>query len=232
MTFASTFGRTFSPTFQPSSQAAASSGGTITVGTAADTRINSSGSSSNFGASTVIAVGRFVSDGNVQKSLLRFNLSSITGSVISASLDLFIGDATYSYANTIVDIYKITDANGDWIEGTANSAAQTGSPCWNYKAYHASTPTNWAGSTGLSTAGTDYVNTVIGTFTVPSSFSVGTKLTASLSASVVNEWMGESTNNGILLRPRTLTGSNQGFHFCTKEHTTESYRPALTVTYE
>jgi len=228
MTFGSVFGRTFSPAFQPKSQAAASTGGTITVGTAADTRINLGGLSKNFGASTVIAVGRFLYDENVQKSLLRFNLSSITGSVISASLDLFIGDATYSYANTIVDIYKITDANGDWIEGTANAAVQTGSSCWFKKVYDT---TDWAGSQGLSTADTDYVNTVIGTFTVPASFSVGTKLTASLSASVVNEWMGEATNNGILLRSRTLTGSNQGFHFCTKEHATESYRPTLTVTY-
>lgn len=231
MTFGSIFGRTFSPTFQPSSQAASSSETTVTVGTAADTRLISNAINNNYGTDTVVGVGRFVYDTNIQKPLLRFDLSLFTGNVISASLDLFIADTTYSYAGTIVDIYKISNANGDWIEGTVGSAAQTGSPCWKYKAYHASTPTNWAGSAGLSTAGTDYIDTVIGTFTVPSSFSVGTKLTASLSASVVNEWMGESTNNGILLRARTLTGSNQGFHFCTKEHATESYRPTLTVTY-
>lgn len=49
--------------------------------------------------------------------------------------------------------YFIADVNADWVEGTANNAAQAGSSCWNFKNYNT---VAWAGSAGCSTSGVDY----------------------------------------------------------------------------
>ena len=230
MTFASSFGRTFSPTFQPSSQAGGIVGGTVTVGTAADTYIYSTPAyaDNNYGAKNVMETYTR----NIRKVLMRFNLLSIPASATctSATLSLTVGGT--HYANRTFALFEIASANGNWVEGTANGSAETGSPCWNYKAYDVSTPTSWAGSAGMSTANTDYVDTVLGSIKPTSIQYGGTKLDIPLNASglaVINSWFGQSTNSGLA---GWYTDTASATNWCSKEHTTESYRPTLTVTYE
>jgi len=228
MTFGSTFGRVLSPTFQPSSQAAGGIvGGTVTVGAAADTWLNkASPYTQNYGGAT--GLGFNTSD--IRKSLYRFNLSSIPASATCTAAKITLTGSSTVYSGRKFLAYEIASANGDWVEGTADGSAETGSPSWNYKAYHASTPTSWAGSTGMSTAGTDYIDTLIaesaGTAVSPNN-PIDIVFNAS-GLAVVKSWFGESTNNGVAIWYNT----GASFNMYSKENATESYRPTLTVTYE
>ena len=230
MTFGSTFGRTFSPTFQPKSQAAASAGGTVTVGAAADTWLNNASPYTyNYGAAASVGINT----PNVRKALFRFNLSAIPASATctAASLTITAASKIWPGSTRTFSIYEVASANGDWVEGTGNGSAVTGAPCWNYKAYHASTPTSWAGSNGMSTAGTDYIDTALATYTVyPSAVEINNSFDFVFNASgraVVKSWFGQATNSGIVAWYNC--GTSVSWH--TKEASTESYRPTLTVTY-
>ena len=170
-------------------------------------------------------------------TLYRFILSSIpSGSICSAcSIALTVTANEYTGdGSSTLSFFKVTDANGDWVEGTKDSdTAGEGEPCYAYKKYSATTPTNWAGSAGMTTAGTDYVNTVLGSFTWLHNETVGTQKSATFNASglsVIQSWFGEATNNGLVAV--TTAGYNfRSPYSAFAEHATASYRPVLTVTY-
>lgn len=225
MTFGSTFGRVFSPTFQPKSQAV-KAGGTVTVGAAADTSLNNANPYTyNYGASVTLVYNMH----SLRAALYRFDLSSIPASATCTAAKMTLTLATTTYGTRYFKFYEVASANGDWVEGTGNGSAVTGAPCWNYKAYHASTPTSWAGSGGLSTAGTDYIDTVIAQNSGAAA-SANTPIDITFNAAgllIVKSWFGQSTNSGIV--GWYDTGTNVSMH--SKEASTESYRPTLTVTY-
>jgi len=118
-----------------------------------------------------------------RKALLRFDLSSIPS---DATCDL----ATYTVysggggLNTHT-IYSVASGNGAWTETGATWDTMDGS-------------TNWAGSAGLGTSGTDYEASPIGSGTF--NFNpAGTPTDFSLNATRVKGWFGASnTNYGIL----------------------------------
>jgi len=227
MTFGSVFGRTFSPTFQPKSQAGGVVGGTATFNAVADTTIRRASATYNYGASVTL----YSHNAYNGSSLHRFNLSTIPASATCTAAKLAVTASAIYYGATgrKFIIYQIASANGDWVEGTADGAEETGSPCYSYKAFHASTPTNWAGSAGLSSPGTDYVNTIIGELEVTDTVAANTTVEIPFNASglaVIKSWFGESTNSGILLRFAVASNIHS------REASTESYRPTLTVTYE
>jgi len=223
MTFGSTFGRVLSPTFQPKSQAAASAGGTYTFSASDDTYLVSA-NNSNYGMYPSVVIGTT----STRRSLFRFKLNSIpSGATCSAAKITLTVSATYWTACTF-SIYQIASANGDWIQGTkSNSEAAVGDPTWNYKKYATDA---WAGSAGMSTAGTDYVDTVIGSYTSSGQMNAGTVFEIPFNATglnVVKSWFGQASNSGISIFMNGTSTSN--VH--SKEATTESYRPYLTVTY-
>lgn len=224
MTFGSVFGRTFSPTFQPHSQAAVSGGDTATVVANGDTYLVSA-NNSNYGRYDFVVLNT----STVRTGLCRFILSSIPSSATCLSAKMTVSFNHGISAPAVISIYEIASANGDWVEGNAKGYAETGSACWNYKAYHASTPTSWAGSAGMSTAGTDYVDTIIGSYTLSTgTVSANTPIDIIFNASglaVVKSWFGESTNSGIVI------WANKQLVLNSSEVSTESYRPTLTITY-
>jgi hypothetical protein len=182
----------------------------------------------NYGAALAIFPG--------YKMLFRFDLSSITsGSTCSAAtIKITTPDTQTRTGTPTISYYKISDANGDWIEGTGiPDTAKTGEPCWSYKAYDATNPISWAGSAGLSTAGTDYINTVLGSVTFPYTCNPGDSYTATFNAdgrTVLQSWFGVISNNGLVA---IVTSGVGGWtqQVCMSEHATEAYRPVLTVTY-
>lgn len=196
-----------------------------TVTTAKDTRLLSINSNENHGNDTLLSSGRYDGDTNVQRTLIEFNVSSISTDAIidSATLYFYIGDADYSYSDTLIDMYDIAAANTDWVEG---DGTPSGNSTWSMKVYNTD---SWAGTAGLLTAGTDYVNTVLATFTIPTTHPVGTEFSASISTSAVGAW--RTTNNGQLLKSRVETITNSGGHFCSSDHATTGYRPKLVVVY-
>jgi hypothetical protein len=163
------------------------------------------------------------------KALLRFDLSSIDSSDICTDADLYMTPAENNTGSVVNNIYKVSDANGDWIEGTKNGAAAgSGEPCWNAKEADGSggVTTAWAGSAGLSTAGTDYENTSLATYT--GAYAAGTAIELPFNESgltVLQSWFGEVTNNGLLF----VNNGNQ--YIGMGENGTAARRPVLSVTY-
>ena len=159
-----------------------------------DTQISSA---HNYGGSDILIVGNLNSAVAVN-ALARFtDLSSLSGqTVTNATLRLY----NYNHANqtrdVTIDIYEVAAANGDWVEGTALGAVQTGSSDWRFKIQNSA---GWAGGRkGCGVAGTDYETHLVGR-------AVSTNTTAewvefALDASVVQNWIDNpNQNRGLLL---------------------------------
>lgn len=162
------------------------------------------------------------------KTLMRFNLSSVTtGSVCTAaSLHLFV--ETKINESATLKLHKVSDANGDWVTGTGLTGAVKGKACWNQKGYNTA---DWAGSAGLSTAGTDYIDTILASLAISGTYAVNTEHELTFNASglaVLQDWFGDATNNGFVFTS-TAVMEEQRHH--SYEASTESYRPVLSVTY-
>lgn len=167
--------------------------------------------------------------------LFRFDLSSIPSNaeIVSAYIRLVKVDAPQGISyNATTAFYEVSDANGDWVEGTKNgTTAGAGEPCWDAKEANGSggVTTAWAGSEGCSTAGTDYVNTLLASKTTDWADAQYTAYQIDFNAAglaVLKSWFGETTNNGlvkILYVNESLWGM--------REQTNEAYRPLLSVTY-
>lgn len=195
-------------------------------GPTGDVALWSGGGTLNLGADTIVL------SGSSTRGLLRFDLSSIpaTATCISATLQLTqVGTSGYTDPFTVT-VRQISAANAAWIEGISNGLAQAGEPCWNALAADGAggVTTDWAGSAGLSTSGTDYETTALGTFGGYLNDANGTNYTAALLVSRVQGWFGSpNTNYGILLTSITY-GVGQ---LASREHATAAYRPKLTVVY-
>lgn len=190
-----------------------------------DAFINSTSPTFNYGQNGARIYTTF------QRGLMRFNLSSFANqySRISAvTLTFEISQTTGSITNGTVNAYAIAAANTGWVEGTVFNAAQTGSSCWNFAR---NATQSWAGSAGLSTPGTDYDNTVLGTVNYPGTgtYTMTFNRTPAQLKALVNSWL-TSTNPGILLiEGNASRDGSSGFY--DSEGLTKSRSPKLTITY-
>lgn len=184
-----------------------------------NTILNGGLAGQNFGNFNPISSGTVSS--LTQRSILRFDVSALDGlytSIDSITLRGFFADDTNPNAGTAMvqtDVHAITAANRAWIEGNSAGAAALGESTWNNRA-HSSTP--WAGSAGLSTAGTDFDGTVLASFTIDLSNrpAVGTAIdfnftgsSAALTA-LIDAWLVDNVDNsqanpGLLLRDPSPT---------------------------
>lgn len=203
----------------------------ITTGVGADqTFLDGANAAKNYGASILYNI--FTTQRN---AILRFDLSGIPAGAKCTSAVLKL----YHYNNVGINntycIYKISDANGNWVEGNnTGTTADAGEPCWNAKEANGSggVTTAWAGSAGLSSAGTDYINTALATASTGASITTNAALDFTFNAdglSVLENWFGDATNNGFIIW--ATSGTNVG-SFHSKESTTSGYRPVLVVNYE
>ena len=130
----------------------------------ADDRMDATYTTTNYGAHTLGFGGTYSTNRHLRE-LQRWSLASIpaTAVCVSATLQLYhLGTNAGQTSDVIISIYNLLAANAGWVEGTGlyDGVPETGAACWAYKAYHAATPTNWAGSAGCGTADTDYGSTV------------------------------------------------------------------------
>jgi len=128
---------------------------TTTLYAAADNYINGSGAylNNNYGSSTTLEVN--TSSTGKERTILKFDISSIPAgaTITSAKLRLY---ASTGLSTQTYQVYRITQADSNWVEGTVNGSSQTGSSCWSYKAY---STTSWAGGAGGGSAdGGTYVS--------------------------------------------------------------------------
>ncbi len=203
---------------------------TATLNPVADTMLRGSVPLNNYGNS-----GHMTGYLSTDKYLMRFNLSGIASGneATGATLKVYKTNTADSSRTTAVNIYAIASANGDWIEGTKDNAqALSGEPCWNAKAADGAggVTTAWAGSAGLETAGTDYVNTSLGSTNFLRHDAIYTEYTFTLNASglaVLNNWFGAASNPGFVLIPAGSTYVAIG----SRTYNTAGYRPVLTIEY-
>ncbi len=173
--------------------------------------------------------------GDVQRALIKFDLSSLPDSYICTSATLYLYhsyDPEATGLNT-GKVYSISAANWPWIEGTGNiDIAKQGEPCWNAREADGSegVQTAWAGSEGCSTIGVDYESTQMGEWSYNGNQPKGYEIVIPLDASRVQAWFGNSnTNYGIIL----VTDDNTTHaHVGSDENTFSGYRPKLVVHYQ
>ena len=162
--------------------------------------------------------------GTIRRSLIRFDLSSLTGQTISsASLALTRDGGFGTWSNQTVSLFAVSTANAGWTEGAV---------AWAWANYPA---THWAGSNGLGTAGTDYTNTVLGTATVNSTDAFGTVVTFDFTpagVAALQSWVDTPASNaGLFLRASGLEAASLGnVQFRSRESFGTTVDPALTVT--
>ena len=193
--------------------------------TGQDDSVNSGVSTANYGIRTNLVAA------TTYRGLLKYDLSSIpaTAKCISATLSLYQMATGAAQAFTIT-VSSIASGNAAWIEGTRNGTqALAGQPCWDALAADGAggVTTAWAGSAGLSTAGTDYETPALGTFNGNRSDPDGTEYSVALPTDRVRGWFGATnTNYGLLITTNVAPGG-----LGSSDHATAGYRPKLVIVY-
>jgi hypothetical protein len=113
----------------------------------------------NWGGATQLQLGRCYHQ--VNRIVCRFDLRSLrnrASHVTGARLKLTVrssqvdGNLTSFPMPLQLTLYRISGANGDWIAGTADNQAQSGSVCWNWRRAFVAP---WVGQAGCGLSGTD-----------------------------------------------------------------------------
>jgi hypothetical protein len=123
-----------------------------------------------------------------------------------------------------INAHLVKSANGDYLEGTKTGATEVGSVCWNKKIYNT---TNWAGSVGCGTSGTDFV--ADGSPPSVNVSAINTPYTLVLtpqSATDARDGTNEG-NSGI----RLVTTGAGDLVFYSSDHATVARRPYFEVDY-
>lgn len=179
-----------------------------------DTYISAIYGNVNYGNQNSIAVGKQVSDTDVVRGLIKFDISSIPvgAIVISATLSLTISGDDSSNARTM-RVYRQKKA---WTEAGAT---------WNK--YDGTN--NWTSTGGFNSA--DCEQTEIGSVSLTASETVNTTKDITLLTSSIQEMvLGTFTNNGFFLKMDTE--NNDAYRWHSSGATTASYRPKLVINYD
>jgi predicted transcriptional regulator len=185
---------------------------TVIQPSSADTDILNTLPTVNYGNVTSFRIGQDGS-GNVCRSLLKFDLSSIPASELVASATLSLRLLTDAAAYDVT--WKVYQVLRNWVETEAT---------WNVY----STGNNWA-TAGAMGAG-DINATEIGTSgTISNSAASGTEISITLNKDIVQAM--RTTNYGFLLKS-TTESSNTFWSAYSREHATTAYHPKLTIVSE
>lgn len=160
----------------------------------------------NYGANTFLRSGVLAPD-LIYRTLVRLDHTSFPAGTITAFRKMSYLVTKYGTTNLNIYFYRVSAANSAWAEGTSTGAAQTGSHCWNWLAYDASTPTAWAGAAGagstnggVGVATTDYETTNATNYDYTAE-SVGSVIPVSLPTLWVTDWRDSVvTNSGFICR--------------------------------
>lgn len=157
----------------------------------------------------------YVSLNSNQRVLIKFDVSDIPTDSICSSATMSL----YTYAGLGTGdtwtAYPILLANANWTETGATWNTTNGSD-------------TWAGSSGCSTAGTDYSSSSIGSCVMNEDFVNENQF--SLTPSIVKTWFGVSNQNyGMVIT--TDSALKTLFVYTSDETTNTAQRPKLVVVY-
>lgn len=202
----------------------------------------------NFGGRSNMEVGtvQFLSFGGAlqRNSLLRFDLTALQGaytSIDSAVLRLHItsngalGNGEDLRGNGTLQLFRLSDANRGWVEGTGVGAGggdppDTGTSTWESRIQGSQ---NWAGGPGAA-GSADIVGPLLGsaTFTVAGTPAGSVLDLAFTHLSFLDDWIA-GNNAGMTLR---VQGADERFlvnalSLATRENPNLLIRPELRITY-
>jgi len=103
-----------------------------------------------------------------------------------------------------IDVYEVTAANGDWVEGDGVGTVVAGTSCWRFKEQNTG---EWAGGrNGCGVAELDYTTNLVGSALFADTTAEWVEIT--LDAAVVQNWINNPGQNyGLLLTaPGAITG--------------------------
>jgi len=214
------------------------SAATLNVFSTADTYLRGGSADQNFGATTSILFGNHATVGPFT-GLLRFDLSNplLTGATINSVTLTLTSTGNGAGTSVTLDVFQLAAANADWVEGVQNGTNAVGSSSWNNKISSpgviGATTTPWAGTVGARTAGTDYVNTSLASFTGNASTfgtgslgftSTGTNFNSAVASSAggsLNLWVGTPSGAAV----------SDFFRIASRETADTASDPLLTIDY-
>ncbi len=195
--------------------------------------------SGNFGGRGNMEVGTY-SDNSLRRGLLRFDvrpLAGVASRFTSAKVRLAVtdigalGDGADVLGSGRVQLFGVSDANAEWVEGTRSSsleAPEIGSVSWNSKVFGSSL---WAGGPGAGVPGVDFSVPALSELSFGPQIQKGARMEFNLGdLSLIRRWA-RQTNAGILLKTESERGLNI-VSFATSESGDKAVRPELTVVYE
>lgn len=181
----------------------------------------------NNGGHTVDYAGRQTA-ARFMRDLQRWDLSLIPSTAICSAANMYLFDTNWASrtANNIVNLYKISDANGNWTEGSSIDTNEIGAPSWDFKANNS---TAWAGSAGLSTVTTDYINTSLGTATFTDGVSAFVRIGFNASGcAFLSSIFGTTGGNGFIIFGDEATDGSWT-EWASSSNATVANRPILEI---
>jgi len=181
----------------------------------------------NYGAAEYLLMQASATD--QAHALIEFDCSSIPQDAHCDAATLYLYHNEGAGDPCSVNIYSIALANANWPEGThSGSTAGAGDCCWDHLDAESGNETNWAGSVGCSTSGTDYESSAIGSFSTTGAEGAGDEESASLNTERVGRWFGLSNANyGIIL----INSVDDSLEMGASDNGTSARRPRLVVVY-
>jgi len=190
---------------------------TLIVNPTADTYLRSSENQAYGGAAQILAGSHSTLNGLT--NLFRFDLSALptSGITIDSVTLTLTSNASGSGTAVTLHVFELAAANASWVEGTANGAVVAGDAS---ALYRVNQTTAWAGgaTSYARTAGTDYVNTSLASFTGnASTIGTGTLGFTSTGAFSTTVATFAGANLNLWVGTPTLTGANDFFRISSKE---------------
>lgn len=213
--------------------AASANAASLAVFSTADTYLRNSGATAenqSYGAATSILAGSH-SSLNGLTNLFRFDLSALptSGIAIDSVILTLTSTGNGSGATVTLTVFQLSLANEDWVEGTQNGTVGSGEASAKFLTNQTA---NWAGSAGARTAGTDYVNTSLASFTDNAgTIGTGTLGFTSTAAFATTVATAAGGNLNLWVGTPTLTGANDFFRIASRETAGTTSDPLLTVNY-
>lgn len=161
---------------------------------------------------------------------MRWNLTSIpyNAQIVSATLQLYDTDYVNRNRNSPINIYQPSAANAGWVVGSTTDNSEVGAVCWNKKTFDT---VAWAGSAGMSTPTTDYINTSLAAYTFVDGASGFKTITFNATGlAYIQSLFGTTGGAGILIVGDEVN-SNCLNILKSSDHVDGSDRPILTITY-
>jgi spore coat protein A len=193
---------------------------TITLQALKDNSMYSESGTVNNGAGTNLFAG--IRQGNMRRSLLGFDLSSVPAGVTITAAELRMNATTVNSAQTIT-VHRV---NAAWGEGTATGnlngggTASAGSATWTHRLYNTDL---W------TTAGGDLQSTASASLNVATAGAVN--LASANLISDVQMWIDmPAMNHGWIIRANEVT-NNTNISLASRENATANLRPQLVITY-